>query len=512
MPYIRRQALKLFGLTGLALPLGLASCGLTEGAPMRPRLVRSRLPLPQAFITRLAVPPVLRPVRSDATTDYYEMTLRPAQAEILPGVRTTVWGYEGIFPGPTISAARGRPAVIRQTNQLPVPIVTHLHGGRTPPESDGYPTDLVLPANGEFPSSVADPQASITREVRDYIYPHDQQAATLWYHDHRMDFTAPQVWRGLAGFHLIHDDAEAALPLPNGEKDIPLMICDRAFEADGSLLYPSAEEMGGMPQMSMQYLGGVLGDVILVNGKPWPYLEVSNTRYRFRLLNASNARRYVLELQSPAGATPFVQIGSDGGLLASSVTLQQIAIAPAERFDVVVDFGAFPVGSSVTMFDRANTALQGGIMRFLVTRSERDESAVPDRLVEVERLNPATASASRHFAFSRKANGEPIWLINGKPFDPMRMDARPELGSTEVWYLTSDLHHPVHLHLVHFQVLSHAGRPTAIDGGWKDTVDLGPGQTAKIIARFDGYKGRYVFHCHNLEHEDMAMMGNFEVV
>ncbi len=261
----------------------------------------------------------------------------------------------------------------------------------------------------------------------------------------------------------------------------------------------------------MDYMGGVLGDVILVNGAPWPKLEVANTRYRFRILNASNARRYELALDpAPGGAASFVQIGSDGGLLDKPVAHRTIRIAPSERFDVIVDFSRYRLGSQVTLLNQAASGPQGRIIRFDVTRQEHDDSAIPPKLSRLDSPDPASAVTTRVFDFSyRGARG---WLINRKPYDPARMDAQPKLDSTEIWRLQTDFNHPLHLHLVHFQVLSHSGRPGPYDAGWKDTIDLGPGQAADILVRFSGYRGRYVFHCHNLEHEDMAMMGNFEVI
>ena len=401
---------------------------------------------------------------------------------------------------------------LKLRNQLPVPIVNHLHGGRTAPENDGYPTDLILPGSG-FPSMhMHDAQARIVTGEREYVYENDQRAATLWYHDHRMDFTAPQVWRGLAGFYIIRDEEEDRLPLPRGAREIPLLICDRSFSADGSFLYPALDpSLRETPGVTEDYMGGVLGDVILVNGAPWPRLEVSNVKYRFRILNASNARRYELALDpAPLGA-PLVQIGSDGGLLAAPVAHRTLRIAPAERFDLVIDFARYQPGTSVTLVNLADRGPAGNIMRFDITRTERDDSAIPSRLSEIPDPKPEEATITREFDFSF-ARFEHTWRINGKPFDPSRMDARPKLGATELWRLSTDFSHPLHLHLVHFRVLSHSGRPATHDSGWKDTIDLGPGQAATILVRFLGYRGRYVFHCHNLEHEDMAMMGNFEVI
>src|SRR5919112_529052 len=517
MEISRREFLKL-GLAGgvaLALPFGASAC---SGEGSTGTLLASRAKLPEPFKVPLPVPPVIQPVRTDAGVDYYEMTQRVGKAEILPGLETEVWGYEGVFPGPTIESRSGRKIVVRQTNDLPVPVATHLHGGRTPPESDGYPTDLIMPKKEDHAmGSHGSMDMGGSRHFKDYTYPQEQRAATLWYHDHRMDFTGPQVWRGLAGFHIIRDEEEDALPLPGGEKDVPLMICDRSFDADGSFMYPSLDpSLQDKPGVEDDYMDGVLGDTILVNGAPWPVMEVSNTRYRFRILNASNARRYELALRP--GKTPFVQVGSDGGLLGAPIRHRTITIAQAERFDVVVDFSKYDVGDEVTLENLMGQERTADVMRFRITREERDESAVPRRLsdtTEFDGLTETGATRTREFRFTRVGDeGRTMWGINGEPFDPGRMDARPELGATEVWHFgAAPASHPVHLHLVHFKVLSrNGGKPRPADAGWKDTLDLTSGEDARVLVRFDGYRGRYVFHCHNLEHEDMMMMANFEVV
>ncbi|TQS25088.1 multicopper oxidase family protein [Microbispora sp. KK1-11] len=473
------------------------------------RLLRSDAQLPEPFTSPLPVPPVLRPVRTDATTDYYEITQRPGRAAILPGYSTEVWGYDGRFPGPTIESRSGRQVVVRHRNELPVPTVTHLHGGVTPSRYDGYPTDVVLPVGGTSAGSAG----AIAHGSFDYVYPLGQPAATLWYHDHRMDFTGPQVYRGLAGFHLVHDAVEEALPLPRRERDVPLMICDRAFAADGSFHYPSIDSsLTGKPGVTSDFMKGVLGDVILVNGAPWPVLEVAAVQYRFRLLNASNARRYQLALDPPppSGAA-FVQVGSDVGLLGRPIDHEAIDIAPAERFDVVVDFGSYPVGTQVTLVNRYGTGSTGHVMRFHVVRKARDDSTVPPRLADLEQPSPPS-TITRRMKFSRSGSHYETWTINGQAFDPNRIDAQVSLGATERWLITTNADHPVHIHLGHFQVLSrNGGKPGPYDAGWKDTVDMRPEDEVEIVVRFNGYRGRYVFHCHNLEHEDMAMMANIEV-
>lgn len=510
MKIARRAFLRLGGAS--AILLGESGC-------LRPRpemrLLSSLAPLPKPFQVALPVPPFAKPVKADSTTDFYELDVRPAAARILPGLDTSIWGYDGIFPGPTIEARTGRRVSLLLNNRLPVPIVHHLHGGRTAPESDGYPTDLILPESGFSGGHMHDPLARIVRGRREHIYANGQRAATLWYHDHRMDFTGAQVWRGLAGFYLIRDPEEERLPLPRGDREVPLLICDRSFDTDGSLRYPALDPaLSQAPGVIREYAGGVLGDVILVNGAPWPRMDVANVRYRFRILNASNARRYELALDPlPAGGSPFIQIGSDGGLLDAPLTHRTLRIAPAERFDVIVDFSRFRPGSSVTLRNRFATGSAASIMRFDITRTARDESAIPPRLSETPLPDSHDATVTRQFDFSYpRFHGHQGWSINGKPFDPARMDAQPLLNATEVWRLRTDFSHPLHLHMVHFRVLSHSGRPSAYDSGWKDTIDLGPGQAADILVRFAGYRGRYVFHCHNLEHEDMGMMGNFQVL
>jgi len=288
------------------------------------------------------------------------------------------------------------------------------------------------------------------------------------------------------------------------------MICDRSFAADGSFRYPGLNQgMRSLPGVEESWMEGVLGDVILVNGAPWPVHEVDAARYRLRLLNASSARRYRLALTVPGGPDlPLTQIGSDGGLLTAPVDHPAIVIVQAERFDVVVDFSVLPVGTEVTMVNTLGTGPTSDVMRFRVVRAAPDDSRVPERLAEVEPLVPPPGATPRTFEFARGTVGDHRgWTINGRAFDPDTALADIALGETEVWRFVTDVHHPVHVHLDAFQALRRgSGEPGPFDSGWKDTIDVRPAEIVDVAVRFTDHAGRFVMHCHNLEHEDMAMM------
>jgi spore coat protein A, manganese oxidase len=512
---MRRVTRRTFlGLLGAAATgTALAGCGSGPGSGQTGELLSSAPPLPAPFRVPLPVPPIARPVGFDASgAELYQVTQRLGEIEILPGLRTPVLGYDGIFPGPTFESRRGRPIVIRHRNELPVPTAVHLHGGHTPPEHDGWPLDLVLPVgdSGDW-SGHHGMVGDWSGGERDYRYPMEQRAATLWYHDHRMDFTGHAVYRGLAGFHLVRDDVEDGLGLPAGERELPLMICDRSFAADGSFVYPGLDQtMRSLPGVQDEWMEGVLGDVLLVNGAPWPVHEVDAARYRLRLLNASNARRFRLRMSVPDRPDlPMVQVGSDGGLLAAPLTHASVDISAGERYDIVIDFSDLPVGTEVTMLNSLGVERTAEVMRFVVARQAFDDSRVPDRLEEVEPLVPGPGAPRRSFDFTRGGLvGDSVgWTINGQAFDPDTSLADVSLGETEVWRFVSDVHHPVHVHLDSFQVLRRSSGTRATDTGWKDTVDMMPGEVVEVAVRFHDYAGRYVMHCHNLEHEDMAMMG-----
>ena len=519
----RRGFIGLAAAVGAGAGIGTPLLAGLRGSASTGVLLPSLRPVPARFTVPLTLPPVLKPGHADETGDHYRLTARPARAEILPGVLTTIWGYGGIFPGPTIESRSGRPVRITHVNRLPVPMVVHLHGGRTPQASDGYPTDLILPAGpatrgmpgtgAVMPGAMPDPMARIVYGSKTYVYPLAQRAMPLWYHDHRMDFTGASVWRGLAGFHIIRDEEEDALGLPSGPRELPLMITDRSFRADGQFRYPSIDPALTRPGVSGQYASGVLGDVILVNGRPWPYKDVDRAAFRLRILNASNARRYRLSLDpAPPDGTGMTQIGSDGGLLAKPVSQQAIEVAPAERFDVVIDFSSYQAGQKVTLRNEFGDGAASAVMQFRVGDTVPRPWRAPARLSAIAALREHEANITRTLLF-QNAGGEMGWTINHQAYRPDRANVTAASGTVEKWDLITDFHHPVHLHLVHFQVLSRGlGGPGSYDSGWKDVIDLRPAERATIITRFPaGITGRYVFHCHNLEHEDMGMMANLMI-
>ena len=486
----RRDVLRMGLVAGAAgtLPLGRLAAigaeahaaGAMAGHGIQPALSgRLAAAVAQAaFQATLPIPPRLQPVSQDATTDYYEIEMRPAVVQIVPGLNTTIWGYNGLYPGPTIVATEGRRVVVRQTNHLSVDTVVHLHGGHTAPEHDGHPLDIIAPG-----------------QARDYIYANAQPGCTLWYHDHANMLTGQNVYRGLAGFYLLTGKDEAALNLPSGQFDIPLVVQDRQLAADGSLVYSGS-------------LGGVVGNIIVVNGVMQPRVDVLRRKYRLRFLNGSNYREYDLTFPAPVTVR---QIASDGGLLFKPFPRTSITLAPAERVEVVVDFSAVPVGSQLVLGNALGTGTTAQVMRFDVVGNALDTSTVPNSLRPMEQFG--TASVVRDFDLQFE-NG--AWLISHKGFDPNRFDARPKLGSTEIWRFTdrSGDMHPMHLHLTQFKVLSHSAAPTPPWEllGLKDTVAVRARDTVTLLVPFTTYTGRYVFHCHRLEHEDRDMMSQFLVV
>jgi spore coat protein A len=443
------------------------------------------------FARPLSIPPVLAPTSSDATTDFYNIEMRTGTAQIRnSGSGTPIWGYNGLFPGPTIVATKGRPVQVTQRNSLSENMTVHNHGHKAAASSDGHPTDYIFPG------------ASKT-----YYYPNDQRASTYWYHDHTMDLTGPHINNGLAAYYIIRDPAEDSLNLPSGSYDVPLLIQDRKFVfGSNNLSYDAQDNLDRE---------GFLGDVAVVNGIETPYFEVANRKYRFRVLNGSNAREYnlVVRLSGSFSNRSFQVIGSDGGLLTGPVTVTSLRIAPAERYDIVISFAGLGVGTNLVLQNTDSTRPEiTDLMQFRVTRSESDPSVVPATLSSITRLDRSQSAGTFDIVFDSDRND---WTLNGKLYDPARIDVTSHLNTVYIWRLInrSRQMHPFHKHLTQFNVLTLNGsNPPAIKNGWKDTIAVDSDATVEIIFKDETFSGIYVFHCHRLEHEDHRMMLQEETV
>nr|WP_042180087.1 multicopper oxidase family protein [Kibdelosporangium sp. MJ126-NF4]CEL14201.1 Multicopper oxidase [Kibdelosporangium sp. MJ126-NF4]CTQ88569.1 Multicopper oxidase [Kibdelosporangium sp. MJ126-NF4] len=428
------------------------------------------------FSVQMPIPKVLLPFKGDPDIDFYRVAIKQANAEILPGVQTPVMTYNGDFVGPTIRARTGRPVSITFANQLTQDANVHLHGGHVPPSSDGHPMDLIAPGG-----------------YRTYAYPNRQQGATLWYHAHSHHTEAEHVYNGQHAFYIVDDPAEASLKLPSGKYDVPIMLRDALFDESGKLDFLSPPPFR---------------NVDLANGRPQPFFPVAARKYRFRFLNSATERNYILNL----GGVDMIQIASDGGLLPVPVPRKEFRLSSGERIDIVIDFSKFPVGTKLVLGD-----VQRPVLRFDVTSKAIDDSRVPDTLRALPGL--ATPTFERTVDMKTVFNGEiPDGVINGKIFDPNRVDFQIKRGTTEIWNIVNGdsaegWAHNFHMHLVQFRVLSRAGRPPEPDDrGRKDTIMLPANEPVRIQATFDGdFTGRYVYHCHFLEHSSIGMMGQMEI-
>ena len=438
--------------------------------------------------------------------------------------RTRQWGYAGVAPGPTFDTRAGEELLVEWVNRLPnlhfLPIdhtlhgaeprnpevraVVHLHGGKAPPASDGYPEDWYPPGHSAT-----------------YFYPNNQEAAALWYHDHAMGINRLNIYAGLLGLFIVRDHFEDALNLPRGRYEIPLVIYDRLLDTQGQLFYPVSNN----PQAP--WVHDLFGDIMMVNGRVLPYLEVEPRKYRFRLLNGSNSRLYHLSLSK---GLKIAQIGSDQGLLPAPVELWQLAIAPAERADIVIDLARHAGEEIILADDNAQ------VMQFRVAGGKvSDASSLPATLRSVPRMTETGAVRTRTLTLDEYVNdaGDTVLMLLNGTYWHQPITEKVVINTTEIWNLVNltDEVHPIHLHLVRFQVLDRRvfeafeyqrtktlrflGPPVPPDLnelGWKDTVRAHPHAVTRIIVHFEGFEGRYVWHCHNLEHEDKEMMRPYEVV
>ncbi|XAS68575.1 multicopper oxidase domain-containing protein [Micrococcaceae bacterium Sec5.7] len=526
----RREVLKL-GALGAFGVVGIKGSDPAVPPPTTTALITSSLlaprnmPVPYRGIFRR--PPVLAPFATglddgDPARPFarYALTQKLGRAQFVPGLMTTLAGYNGIFPGPTIRARQGTRIEVRIRNAFPGPgllypgafkTVTHLHGSASLPQYDGYANDITVPGN-----------------VKNYHYPNWQTARTLWYHDHKHHVTAQNVYSGLAGFYPLSDRLERA-QLPQGEFDVPLMLSDALFNTDGSLGYNDNDQKG------------LWGDIIMVNGVPWPTMKVKPRIYRFRALAASISRSYRPTLST---GDPVYIVGTDGGMVPKVQAVASWRQGTAERYEILVDFRRYRVGQMIELRNLSNKnnvnfANTGKIMRFEVVANSGSGagsiSAIPTTLddggapnaaqggVATMSLTPEMAVAKRHLKVNRE-HGE--WTINGVRWNDVersgftKLFGNPQPFDVEQWTITNESggwFHPVHIHLVDGKVIArntNGGKPFAWERGPKDVYYAGENESITALMQFDtgpGAGGRYMMHCHNLVHEDHDMMVQFSV-
>lgn len=496
------------------------SVGLVDPNTLAPYV--DPLPLPPR-----AVSSGMRPDPEDRSRSipYYRIAMREMRMKLhrdLPAAR--VWGFNNSSPGPIFETRSNQGMLVEWVNSLPtkhfLPIdytlhgsgrdvpevrsVIHLHGGRTPPGSDGYPEHWY--ATGK--SAVCH-------------YPCRQDAAMLFYHDHSMGTNRLNVYAGLQGMFFIRDAEEDALNLPSGKYELPLVICDRFLKRDGQLFYPIS------PIPGKPWVPEVFGNLVMVNGKVMPFHEVEPRRYRIRVLNGSNGRFYRLSFGE---GLEFHVIGSDQGLLNAPVPLTRLELSPGERVDILIDFGQ-SVGQSIEL-----TSDSLRIMQFRVSSARvHDTSSMPKTIRTIKRIDESSAVLTRRLTLDEHLNiadQSMDMMLNNTPWH-MPVTEKPVLNTTEIWEiinLTEDTH-PIHLHLIRLQLLDRRRLDSAAflddrsvvfmgdttppkpeETGWKDTVQVPPGTMTRIIVPFQGYAGRYVWHCHVLEHEDNEMMRPYEIL
>jgi FtsP/CotA-like multicopper oxidase with cupredoxin domain len=540
------------------IKVGLMVAGAGALAACAPKAAPSAAPaMPGMDHGAMTAVPAAGP--SASFTPDLEIALKaaPGTAQILPGKPSSVWKYTAsvvngdpgavvnlpdTYLGPVIRARKGQKVRVTFTNNLPAgeQSIVHWHGLIVPQKADGHPMYQI-------------------DSGKTYVYEFEvaNRAGTYWFHPHTHGKTGSQVMKGLAGLFIVTDDEQDALKLPAGEFDLPLVIQDRAFDGDNQFVYDAQNmsnmnhgmgNMGGMNMNGMmQGMMGFLGDRILVNGKPDFALSASTRAYRLRLLNGSNSRIYKLAWSD---GSPMTVLGVDGGLLDKPITRKFVMLAPAQRLEIWLDLSGRKVGAEITLESLAfETGEMGGMMmestapalgaamrilRVKVDKQSAETLKLPEKLTALSPLQASAASnAANPRQFKLTLNGM-TWLINNRQFemDKTGDGEKVKLNATEIWEFSNEknpgammdangMPHPIHMHGVQFNVVSRevlpylkAIRDTVMEGlideGWRDTVLVMPGEKVRVVVRFT-QPGRFLYHCHNLEHEDQGMMRNFDV-
>lgn len=514
----RRDFIKLMGVGAGTLTLN--ACGLVPSASSFDLST-----VPVSLAVDLTAGKTTLPLFSGVETSVlqYQASVREGSAELLQNL-------SGSYLGPIFRVKQGQRIQVRLNNELSDSTIIHWHGLRLTEEMDGHPRYAIKPG-----------------DTYDYDFQVLNRAGMYWFHPHTHGLTGPQVYYGLAGLFIVSDEEEAALNLPAGEYDLPLVIQDRMFDAENQMVYLGND-------MTNQMIG-VLGDTILVNGAPNAKMDVKASAYRLRLLNGSNSRIYKLAWQD---GTPLTVIATDGGLLEAPVTRDYITLSPGERVEVWADFSG-STGSEMRLvslpfseFSSSTGETMGGnssvsngasldILSLNIGEKGADVSPLPALLSTITRHRVEEAvnqNEPRSFALTMQGMTH---AINGRVFeiDKVARDEIVRLGDLEIWEFVNlegsdsmggmdmgmmdiEMPHPMHIHGVLFQVLKReitqgyeetyqelsAG---FVDDGWKDTVLVMPGEKVQVLVRFEDFTGTFVHHCHNLEHSDTGMMRNYRI-
>lgn len=469
------------------------------------------------FLKSLPIPNILNGKDIEQNTKEFNLEIQKGNVVFQNNQITKTYGYNGDFLGPVIRVKNGKTVKINVKNNLDEGSTIHWHGLNINGDMDGGPHQ-VIKAGGEWHPS----------------FKIDQQAGTYWFHPHTLEKTGEQVYKGLAGLFIVDDNNSDSLDIPKnyGIDDIPLILQDRRFDKTGAFSYKT----------NMIDNDGMLGDKFLVNGVIKPYFEVTKNKIRFRLLNGSNARVYNIALSDNNN---FSQIATDGGFLEKPVSLNSVMLGNGERAEIVIDFSKYKTGDSVilkSLFFEVKEKMQASfegridngkeieLMKFVIKDRGDKNTPLPNNLVNINKLNEANASKTRIFTLSdmnmsnmsamnsmhmMANNMSSMFTINDKSFDISRVDENIKLNDTEIWKITNKsqmgMSHPFHIHGIQFQILSRNNK-SILDNekGWKDTVLIQPDEEVKIITKFKN-QGMFMYHCHNLEHEDSGMMGMMEV-
>lgn len=461
-----------------------------------------------SFDTSVAIPPIDSGTVLDGVR-VYDLNLQNGQTEFFEGLQTETSGLNGSYLGPVLRMRSGETVRMQVKNSLGYDSTLHWHGMNVPAKADGGPHQVINP------NETWSPEFAV-----------HEAAATMWYHAHQLHETAAQVWSGLAGMIIIDSDDADALNLPSeyGVDDIPLVLQDRRFYRDGSMPYEVSmhDEMAGMS-----------GNIPLINGTVLPFFGVTTEKLRLRLLNGANASIYNLEFSD---GRQFVQIASDGGLLSAPVALSGLRLAPGERAEIVVDFGADETVllQSVGTDTRSRRGMgmmmgeqnpQFDLIEFRSDANLKPSASVPRQLASLPAVSEKDAVRTRKFLLEMPGMGPMRMMgfgngftINGNAMDMQRIDEVIKMGETEIWEISNagPMIHPFHIHNTQFRILDRNGRPPeANESGLKDTVVVNPDEVVRVLIRFDNYTDTarpYMYHCHILEHEDAGMMGQFTVV